>query len=114
MNAPEPHEMFTLPVGVNTVEFEESSKIPHAGTFRIHLEDHTLGNILRMQLLRDSRVLFAGYKAPHPLENKIEVQVQTNGSITPHQVVMEALDNLIDVVKCLEMQVPKELKKFKK
>jgi DNA-directed RNA polymerase II subunit RPB11 len=41
----------------------------------IYAEDHTLGNSLRHQLLQDSRVRFAGYKKPHPLEEYIEVKV---------------------------------------
>lgn len=75
MNAPEVHEMFVLPDGVEKVTYEEDSRIRHAGTFTINLEDHTLGNVLRMQLLNDDRVRFAGYKAPHPLEHKILIKV---------------------------------------
>jgi len=94
MNAPELHELFVLPEGALKVSYEEDSRIQNAGTFTILLEDHTLGNALRTSLLQDSRVRFAGYRAPHPLENKIELKVQTNGEITPHQVVIEALNSL--------------------
>ena len=45
----------------------------------IQQQDHTLGNVIRYKLLKDARVRFAGYKKPHPLEEKIEVRVQTNG-----------------------------------
>jgi len=110
MNAPEQHELFTLPEGINKVEYEEDSRIQFAGTFTVHLEDHSLGNILRMQLLQDDRVRFAGYKAPHPLEHKIEVKVQTNGEITPHQAVMEALQTLSSTFKGLQVQFEKNLK----
>ena len=37
-------------------------------------EDHTLGNIVRHQLLRDRSVKFSGYRRPHPLENRIEIK----------------------------------------
>nr|QBK87301.1 MAG: RNA polymerase Rpb3/Rpb11 dimerization domain protein [Marseillevirus LCMAC201] len=40
-------------------------------------EDHTLGNILRHQLLKHQEVLFAGYKITHPLKRSVEVRVQT-------------------------------------
>ena len=39
-------------------------------------EDHTLGNMIRHQLLKDPNVIFAGYKNPHPLEHKIILRVQ--------------------------------------
>ena len=37
-------------------------------------EDHTLGNCVRLQLLRDRSVKFAGYRKPHPLEKRIELK----------------------------------------
>lgn len=43
----------------------------------MYLEDHTLGNLLRMQLLKDPNIIFAGYKVPHPLENRVELKVQS-------------------------------------
>jgi DNA-directed RNA polymerase subunit L len=51
-------------------------------------QDHTLGNCLRYQLLQDSRVRFAGYKKAHPLEEKIEIKVQTNGEIAPPDAII--------------------------
>lgn len=110
MNAPEQYELFTLAEGQNKVEYEEDSRIQFAGTFTINLEDHTLGNILRMQLLQDDRIRFAGYKAPHPLEHKVQVKVQTNGQITPHQAVMESLQTLSQTFKQLSTQFEKQIK----
>ena len=43
-------------------------------------EDHTLGNLLATQLLHDPRVLYAGYRVPHPLENHIELKIQVSAS----------------------------------
>ena len=43
-------------------------------------EDHTLGNYVRMQLLKDQEVIFAAYKVPHPLVKSVEVRVQTLGT----------------------------------
>uniref|UniRef100_A0A0E0E810 DNA-directed RNA polymerase RBP11-like dimerisation domain-containing protein n=1 Tax=Oryza meridionalis TaxID=40149 RepID=A0A0E0E810_9ORYZ len=56
------------------VSYERDTKIVNAGSFTIEREDHTIGNILRMQLHRDPNVLFAGYKLPHPLQYKILVR----------------------------------------
>ena len=41
-------------------EYFADTKNPNAGLYKIRLHDHTLGNALRMQLLRDDKVLFAG------------------------------------------------------
>lgn len=48
MNAPENYELFTLPEGMSKVSFEKDSKIPHTMLFTIYLEDHTVGNALKM------------------------------------------------------------------
>ena len=53
------------------------------GVLQVFDEDHTLGNLVRHHLLKDKTVKFAGYKKPHPLENYIEVKVQTNGAKKP-------------------------------
>ena len=57
------------------VIYEKSTKIADFATITIHEEDHTLGNIIRQQLLRDKRVRFAGYRRPHPLFDLLEVKV---------------------------------------
>ena len=41
--------------------------IPSSSIFTFNKEDHTLGNLLRSQLLKSPHVRFAGYKVPHPL-----------------------------------------------
>ncbi|KAF0907046.1 hypothetical protein E2562_014654 [Oryza meyeriana var. granulata] len=66
----------------------------NAGSFTIEREDHTIGNILRMQLHRDPNVLFAGYKLPHPLQYKINVRVHTATQSAPTQVYTQAINDL--------------------
>ncbi|KAK4794131.1 hypothetical protein SAY86_012125 [Trapa natans] len=75
MNAPDRYERFVVPEGTKKVSYERDTKIINAASFTIEREDHTIGNIVRMQLHRDDNVLFAGYKLPHPLQYKIIVRV---------------------------------------
>ena len=70
-------------------------KVESAETFTFNKEDHTLGNLLRIQLLRDPSVRFSGYKMPHPLFHKFELRVQTNGRQTPSAAVNDALKDLL-------------------
>ncbi|EAZ02926.1 hypothetical protein OsI_25066 [Oryza sativa Indica Group] len=76
------------------VSYERDTKIVNAGSFTIEREDHTIGNILRMQLHRDPNVLFAGYKLPHPLQYKILVRVHTANQSTPTQAYTQAINDL--------------------
>ncbi|KAG6628235.1 hypothetical protein CIPAW_14G001100 [Carya illinoinensis] len=61
MNAPDRYERFVVPEGTKKVSYERDTKIINAASFTVEREDHTIGNIIRMQLHRDPNVLFAGY-----------------------------------------------------
>eukprot|EP00008_Paramoeba_atlantica_P013471 CAMPEP_0201492200 /NCGR_PEP_ID=MMETSP0151_2-20130828/32155_1 /ASSEMBLY_ACC=CAM_ASM_000257 /TAXON_ID=200890 /ORGANISM="Paramoeba atlantica, Strain 621/1 / CCAP 1560/9" /LENGTH=126 /DNA_ID=CAMNT_0047878879 /DNA_START=43 /DNA_END=423 /DNA_ORIENTATION=- len=112
-NAIEPSEFLVLDPGARKVSFEKDTKMIDAGTFLIEKEDHTVGNVLRYQLLKDNNVLFAGYKMPHPLEHKILVKIQTTSESDPHDAMMKGLVTLKDNLFNLEQQFEKELEKVK-
>jgi DNA-directed RNA polymerase II subunit RPB11 len=57
-------------------------------------EDHTMGASIKSVLLRDQRVIFAGYRMPHPLEHICKVQIMTTDEIDPLQVTVDALEDL--------------------
>lgn len=112
MNAPDKSELFVVPEDKNKVEFVEDTKIPNAGTFTIYLENHTLGNLMRMQLLKDRDVRFAGYRMPHPLENKIEIKVQTNGEKRPTEAFTKAIDGINEDIKSTLKEFDKKVKEY--
>lgn len=56
------------------------------------------------QLLTDDRVLFAGYKLPHPLETHIVVKVQTVMQTSPEEVMDNCKKGLEDIFTTLEHQ----------
>ena len=77
-------------------------KIDNTSIFTINKEDHTFGNAVKMMLLRNPKVRYVAYRKPHPLENKIEIKIQTNGEITPLKAFREALKNLDnDIDDCI-------------
>lgn len=97
MNAPERAAAFILDedAGERKIEYTTDTKTTNAGKFRFNKEDHTVGNTLRMQLLRDPNVKFAGYIHPHPLVNFIELKVQTTSSnVAPTEVLSNAIEDL--------------------
>lgn len=85
------------------VALERDSKVANAATFTLLREDHTVGHLLRMELLRDPGVRFAGYKHPHPLENDIVVKVQTVSSTlhSPTDALKASAKRLEDVFMAL-------------
>ncbi len=82
----------------NIIDYKDDTRIPNAGTFKIKDQDHTLGNLLKDELLRDKKnVLFAGYKKPHPLEKHIQVKIQTVEEKHPIEVLKQAITSVMDV-----------------
>lgn len=63
--------------------YAHDERVPDAGTFTINKEDHTIGNLLRMQILREPAVRFAGYQLPHPLMSVAGVVFLFSGRRTP-------------------------------
>ncbi|KAG9135393.1 hypothetical protein Leryth_007157 [Lithospermum erythrorhizon] len=94
MNAPDRYERFVVPEGVKKVSYERDTKIINAASFTVEREDHTVANILRMQLHSDPNVLFAGYKLPHPLQYKIIVRIHTTSQSSPMQAYNQAINDL--------------------
>ncbi|XP_059404982.1 DNA-directed RNA polymerase II subunit RPB11-a-like [Carassius carassius] len=80
----------------------KDTKVPNACLFTLNKEDHTLGNIIRSQLLKDPQVLFSGYKVPHPLEHKIVIRVQTTPDYSPQEAFTNAITDLISELSLLE------------
>ncbi|KAG0487583.1 hypothetical protein HPP92_009766 [Vanilla planifolia] len=111
MNAPDRYERFVVPEGTKKVSYERDTKIVNAGSFSVEREDHTIGNILRMQLHRDPNVLFAGYKLPHPLQYKIVVRIHTTSQSSPTQAYTQAIDDLDRELDYLKKAVEEEKKR---
>ena len=102
MNAPERHRSYQLDEGQARMTYEPDQRVASAGTFTINKEDHTVGNLLRMQLLRDGDTRFAGYQLPHPLEHVCHVKVETTPGRAPVEVMGGAVTDLRQEVELLD------------
>jgi len=116
-NRPERADCFLLDEdnGEKKIEYAADTKVANAGTFTFNKEDHTVGNLLRYQLLRDPRVKFAGYMLPHPLIHKCLLRVQTSSStVSPEEVVSAAIDDLKDETDYLSRSISEAISQWKK
>ena len=94
------------------LSFIPDQKKPNAGTFIMRKEDHTLGNLIRIQLLRDDQVRFAGYRIPHPLIFEAQLRVETMDSKhKPADVFLTAIDDLKLEVDAIERAFKEQLEK---
>ncbi|KIY53513.1 RBP11-like subunits of RNA polymerase [Fistulina hepatica ATCC 64428] len=108
MNIPNRFELFVLEDGEKAVEVNEDTKVPNAATIKVVKQDHTLANMLRAQLLAMPQVLFAGYRVSHPLQPNFEIRIQTDGSVTPQEILQQAAEKLIAMMVSLESKFKTE------
>eukprot|EP01027_Heterolobosea_sp_BB2_P004710 GEZU01007248.1.p1 GENE.GEZU01007248.1~~GEZU01007248.1.p1 ORF type:complete len:127 (-),score=32.88 GEZU01007248.1:90-470(-) len=109
MNRPGYEELYEVP-GEPKIKEEPLEKMTYASVFNIYKEDHTIGNALRMELLNDPNVLFAGYRIPHVLiQNHVEVKVQTTRDSDPRTAFIGAIHRLKQEINTLEEQFHREL-----
>ncbi|GAV02227.1 hypothetical protein RvY_12820 [Ramazzottius varieornatus] len=113
MNAPPAFESHLLYPGEKKITMEKDTKVPNAAIFTFNKEDHTLGNMLRAQLIKDPNVVFAGYKVPHPLENKFILRIQTTADYAPHEALNNAITDLLSELAYAEEQFNDEFRNFK-
>ncbi|KAJ7634644.1 RBP11-like subunits of RNA polymerase [Roridomyces roridus] len=73
-----------------------------AATYQIHDETHTIGNALRWMLMKNPKVEFCGYSAPHPSENVINVRIQMYDNLSSLSALITALSDLDDLAVTIE------------
>lgn len=110
MNKPDTFELFDQDDDIKLKE-EPVEKMVNASVFDINKEDHTIGNILRTQLLEDETVMFAGYRVPHPLEHRIEIKLQTTNESTPKHSLANAVSKLTAQYEMLRLKFETECNK---
>jgi DNA-directed RNA polymerase II subunit RPB11 len=98
-----------MPIGSRKLTYTADTKLPNAGEFVLMREDHTLGNMLRMELHNDRDVVFAGYQHPHPTDHRIIIKVHTNANSTPVRAMKEATHRLEQQIMSLQQQWESEL-----
>lgn len=117
MNAPERSSAFLLDEdsGERKIVYTPDTKVTNSGTFRLNKEDHTMANLIRMQLLRDPAVRFAGYIHPHPLLHYVDMKIQINGTqTTPQESLSNAIEDLGSETDHLTTQFQQAIEKYRK
>ena len=80
-------------------------------TYTFQNEDHTLGNILRYMLMKDSNTLFCGYSIPHPSEDIMNIRLQTKEKST-NEVMENAMNRIDEISDILSNKFQKALNDF--
>ena len=95
---------------INRVKAEKDPGISNCYTFTILKEDHTIGNLLTQELLKEPRVLFAGYRIVHPMSDLIIMRVNVSDTIQgPDELVEGTIRNLQNQFRALEQDFSRQV-----
>ncbi|KIW72558.1 hypothetical protein PV04_00741 [Phialophora macrospora] len=108
INISDSTESFLLGDGEKKIEEKIDTRTPNTTIFTFNKEDHTLANLLRDKLLKNSHVTFAAYRIPHPLFANFELRVQTDGEITPKEAVLASSRDLVQDLNNLKTNFTRE------
>jgi DNA-directed RNA polymerase II subunit RPB11 len=96
------------------VTAEKDGGVINCYQFTIHKEDHTLGNLLIEKLLEEERVLFAGYRIHHPMDDWIYMRVNVSDEIVrPSDLVKQTVVGLTSEIRLLAEEFELEVERKK-
>ncbi len=85
-------------------------------TFSFLDEDHTLGNLLRNQIVKNKYVEFCAYSVPHPSEPILNIRVQVaesaDGQTDANQVLKHGLKRVSKICDVLSEKFEARLAEF--
>eukprot|EP01029_Cantina_marsupialis_P027915 TRINITY_DN774167_c0_g1_i1.p1 TRINITY_DN774167_c0_g1~~TRINITY_DN774167_c0_g1_i1.p1 ORF type:complete len:126 (+),score=21.93 TRINITY_DN774167_c0_g1_i1:44-421(+) len=114
INLPDRDELIRLPEDSKRVLIHPSTKFSNCSSYIVVREDHTVGNLLRMKLLENKHVEFAGYQIPHPTVDDVTIRVRTDGVITPSQAMKDATQTLNTEFRELSQRISAEIDRVEK
>lgn len=90
------------------IKITPDNKVPNAAIIKIEREDHTLANLLRAQLLKDDKVIFAAYKVEHPLFANFLLRIQTQENYTPREALKNACLGILSELEIIKTRFKDE------
>ncbi len=85
-------------------------------TFSFVDEDHSLGNLLRNQIVKNKQVEFCAYSVPHPSEPLMNVRIQVaesaEGQTDANQVLRHGLKRVSKICDVLSEKFEARLAEF--
>ena len=90
-----------------------------SATYAFVGEDHTLGNLLRNQIVKNKHVEFCAYSVPHPSEAICNVRIQLaqtggdGGQVDTNKVLKASLKRVSRICDALTDKFQTRLQEFK-
>ncbi len=96
-------------VGCTIMDMKIIRKTDTEIVIQITGEDDTLGNLISKEAMRHPKVIYATYRVPHPLQNKLELIIRVEEGSDIGQVLVEIVDRIKASLEELRKEVEEKI-----
>jgi len=79
---------------------------------QIKQESHTIGSILKAELINHRNVCMASYLKPHTQQDFIQLKIKTNSKTSPIKEILTTCTNLLQQLRVLDEKFVEKLKDY--
>jgi len=72
-------------------------------------EDDTLGNLIAKEAMKHPKVMYASYRIPHPLQNRLEIVITVEKGVDMGEVLSEIVTNIKNVLADFRKEVESKI-----
>ncbi len=72
-------------------------------------EDDTLGNLIAKEAMKHPKVVYASYRIPHPLQNRLEIVITVEKGVDIGEVLSEIVTNIKNILADFRKEVESKI-----
>ncbi len=72
-------------------------------------EDDTLGNLIAKEAMKHPKVVYASYRIPHPLQNRLEIVITVEKGVDIGEVLSEIVTNIKNTLADFRKEVESKI-----
>ncbi|MCD6195714.1 MAG: DNA-directed RNA polymerase subunit L [Staphylothermus sp.] len=91
------------------MELRVSKQAENEIVIEITGEDDTLGNLIAKEAMKHPKVVYASYRIPHPLQNRLEIVITVEKGVDIGEVLSEIVTNIKNVLADFRKEVESKI-----
>jgi len=91
------------------LELRVSKQAENEIVIEITGEDDTLGNLIAKEAMKHPKVVYASYRIPHPLQNRLEIVITVEKGVDMGEVLSEIVTNIKNVLADFRKEVESKI-----
>jgi len=91
------------------LELKVSRQAENEIVIEITGEDDTLGNLIAKEAMKHPKVVYASYRIPHPLQNRLEIVITVEKGVDIGEVLSEIVTNIKNILADFRREVESKI-----